>query len=184
MRVPLSTRLVSERLVLRAPSFKDIPYIFEASHFPGFTDGMPWEPSAQETEYIAPMERSLQAWKAGRGFSFSIDRKEDDTFVGRVSIRETDHELIWNIGFWTHPHHQGNGYMTEAVKRILDFGFTEFKAESIEADYATWNIASERVLHKSGFKFVKHIPEGFKKHGHWVEENQVRIMRSDWKRED
>lgn len=180
MQVPLSTTLVSERLILRAPSFKDIPHIFEASHVPGFTDGMPWEASAQETEYIAPMERALAAWKTGRGYSFTITHKSDGAFLGRISIRETELDLVWNIGFWTHPKHQGQGFMTEAIGLILTFGFTKFQAESIEADYATWNLASEKVLHKSGFKFVRHIPEGFQKHGHWVEENSVRIMRNEW----
>ena len=41
---------------------------------------------------------------------------------------------------------------------------------------------SERVLKKVGMRFVRYIPEGFKKRGQWVEENLLAIERAEWEK--
>jgi ribosomal-protein-alanine N-acetyltransferase len=70
--------------------------------------------------------------------------------------------------------------MTEAVCALTDFGFQSLHASAIQAAHATWNHASRRVLEKSGFQFVRHVSEGFQKHGRWVEENLFSITREEW----
>lgn len=173
-------KLQSTHFYLCQPKESDVPHIFSASRFPGFNDGMLWEPPEQEEQIKASLIRSLTAWADGRGFSFSIYEKLKDTFLGRISIRATPDPTIWNVGFWTHPTQQSKGVMTEALHSILQFGFETLKAQSIEAEYATWNKASERVLSNNGFQFVEHIPQGFQKHGVWVPENKVVITKADW----
>ncbi|MEL6591675.1 MAG: GNAT family N-acetyltransferase [Bacteroidota bacterium] len=180
MSLPLDFILESERLRLRAPASRDLPHIFTAAQYPGFTDGMLWDPPKEMDELIPSLERSIERWERGIGYNFNIDRKADESFVGRISIRQTDEESVWNVGFWTHPESQGQGIMSEALASVLDFAFGELLATSVEAEYATWNLASERVLQKNGFQFVKHIELGFQKHGTWHAENRVRILRSDW----
>jgi len=95
-------------------------------------------------------------------------------------IRSEETPGEWEIGFWTHPKFQSKGYMSEAIVLILDFGFTQLKASRIQACYALWNKASEAVLQKNSFEFIKYLPEGFFKDGKWVEENLVAISRDKW----
>lgn len=87
---------------------------------------------------------------------------------------------IWNIGFWTHPESQRQGIMTESVHAILRFGFEELLATRIEACHAIWNKASEKVLERNGMKFVRYIPQGFKKKGQWIDENLLAINKEEW----
>lgn len=182
--MPLATTftLETERLRLRIPSKADIPHIFAASRVKGFNDGMGWEPPETIEEMNAPLERSLESWKNGNGFSFTIGEKSTGDFLGRISIRKTKEKAIWNIGFFTHPTHQGKGIMSEAVAAILSFGFTKLKASRIEADYALWNKASEKVLQKNGLQFVEFIEKGLFKKGKWVAENKVAIDKMDWQK--
>ena len=180
MFLPVSFRIVTPRLILRIPSEADIPHIFSATRQAGFNDGMAWEAPEMEAELIAPLERSLESWKIGTGIAFTIEQQQTGDFLGRISIRKTKTANIWNIGFFTHPNHQGKGIMTEAVKAILQFGFTHLKANSIEAAYALWNKASERVLHKNGFQFVRLNEKGLFKKGIWIAENEVAITAKDW----
>ncbi|HMB90994.1 MAG TPA: GNAT family N-acetyltransferase, partial [Rhodothermales bacterium] len=133
-------------------------------------------------ELHEPLRRSLEAWQAAKAFTFSIDLRASGTFVGRISIRPADAPRRWNIGFWLHPKHQGNGYMQEAAAAILRFGFETLEAEVIEACYATWNTPSERVLKAIGMTFEKHLPHGFKKREAWVAENLMAINRQSWQR--
>ena len=71
--------------------------------------------------------------------------------------------------------------MTEAVKAVIDFGFRQLKAREVEACYALWNKASERVLQKNGMQFVRYLEQGFQKNGGWVAENLLAIRREGWR---
>lgn len=55
------------------------------------------------------------------------------------------------IGYGTEDSYQNKGYMTEAVKGLIEWIFTNPKALSIVADTDKANIASHRVLDKNGF---------------------------------
>jgi len=177
--IPLESTIDTARLRLQRPTQEDIPHVFSATRYPNFNDGMPWEPPVSLDELQAPLERSRLAWESGKGYAFTLKRKEDAAFIGRISIRKTDEVDIWNIGFWTHPSQQKQGYMTEAVAAILDFGFQQLGAIRIEAEYATWNKASEAVLLRNGLTFVKFIEQGFQKNDEWVPENRYAIDRPE-----
>ncbi|MDR1403310.1 MAG: GNAT family N-acetyltransferase [Tannerellaceae bacterium] len=45
-----------------------------------------------------------------------------------------------------------NGYITEALKVVIDFGFNSLEINRIEAEVMQSNVASEKVLEKPGFK--------------------------------
>lgn len=180
MHIPTSFTIETQNLRLRLPSREDFPHIFSATRYEGFNDGMLWEPPEHISELEAPLLRSIAAWEEGRAYGFSIERKSDQQFYGKTSIRKTDEDLVWNIGFWTHPQFQGQGIMTETVAGLLEFGFQKLSAIRITADYALWNKASEKVLKNNGFAFVRYIEHGFQKHGKWVPENHMEISREDW----
>jgi ribosomal-protein-alanine N-acetyltransferase len=180
MAIPKSIVLETPHLRLRIISQEDLPHVFSASRHPGFTDGMLWEPPEKEEDLMAPYLRGIDAWEKGEGYGFTIENKDSSAFLGRISIRKTSTPNLWNLGFWTHPDHQGKGIMSEAVGAMIQLGFEKLDAQEIEACHALWNKASARVLEKNGLQFVRYIKEGFKKHGEWVEENLLSIKRNSW----
>jgi ribosomal-protein-alanine N-acetyltransferase len=52
--------------------------------------------------------------------------------------------------------------MTEALRRVLAFGFEELAASEIDAQCATWNTASRKVMEKSGMMWREQLEQGFK----------------------
>ena len=60
---------------------------------------------------------------------------------------------IDEIGYWIGKEFWGNGIMTKVVNKFCEFGFEKFNLERIEATVFENNIASCRVLEKSGFQF-------------------------------
>ena len=183
MNVSPELILTSQRCVLRYPSLADIPAVFSATRYPGFNDGMVWDPPADAAELIPPFERMSNAWREGRAYTFSIDLADTGQFAGRITIRKQSEAGLWNIGYFTHPEVQGQGLATEAARAILEFGFTVLGASRIEAGHSLWNTASERVLQKIGMTFVRHEPQGFQKKGAWVPENILAIDREVWMRQ-
>jgi ribosomal-protein-alanine N-acetyltransferase len=181
MQLPLTHALETARCRLRAPAADDIPHVFSATRHPGFNDGLRWDAPETPAELDAPLARALAAWMEGAAYSFTIERRSDGTFLGRISIRPAAAGVgRWNVGFWLHPAHQGRGYMREAAQAVLRFGFEQLEASEIEACYATWNHASERVLRSIGMIFVEHVAHGFRKRGRWVAENRMAISRAAW----
>ncbi len=101
--IPKDFKIITKRFILRIPSEADFSAIFSATRYPGFNDGMLWEPPTKIDELIAPLRSNHMAWEAGLGYGFTIDEKESEKFMGRISIRKTDKLDLWNIGYYTHP---------------------------------------------------------------------------------
>lgn len=55
------------------------------------------------------------------------------------------------IGYGISPEYQGHGYMTEAVQSLVSWAFLQPGCTSVRAETLRTNIASHRVLQKSGF---------------------------------
>ena len=75
--------------------------------------------------------------------------------LGNVDVRsETKDFKECEIGYVIGKPFQSNGYATECVKEIIQFMKNHFPTERINAKYFDSNIASARVLEKSGFQIV------------------------------
>jgi [ribosomal protein S5]-alanine N-acetyltransferase len=182
MKIPRTYRINTERCTLRIVSEQDKVFIFSATKFKGFNDGMSWEAPESIEELNEFFQQTLQSWDASLAYTFTIECSETGTFIGRISLTKKEAgNNIWNLGYWTHPEQQRKGYMTEVAKAILELGFEVLKADCIEGYYALWNIGSEKVLKNIGMKFVRYIPQHFQKRGEWVAVNLLAIEREDWK---
>lgn len=111
-----------------------------------------------------------------------------------ISLREGDGSLIGTCGFniWTRrnnsaeigydlmPRHWGKGIATEALQRMIAWGFVNLDLNRIQADVMIGNDASARVLTKLGF-----TPEGIQRQGgFWRGEyHDLRyfgLLREEW----
>jgi [ribosomal protein S5]-alanine N-acetyltransferase len=178
--IPPDFTIQTARCLLRRPIASDLSHVFAATRFAGFNDGMPGDPPATIDELEEGLLESWREWDEGITYGMTIADLAENSLRGRVGIRKTSRADVWNLGFWTHPEHQGQGYMTEAVSAILVFGFEELAADRIEASYALWNKSSRRVLEKVGMKFIAYIPHAFRKQSYWVEANKMSITRREW----
>lgn len=176
--IPLDFEIETERLLLRRPLEKDIDFVFEASQYPGFNDGMLWDAPESKEDCMDPHHTHIEQWKCGKGYVFTVTDRSNGAPIGRIAIEESS--CGNSIGFWTHPKHQSYGYMTEALEALLRFCFTTLELKVVEACHADWNIASRRVLEKNGFRFRRHLVEGFLKNGEWVPQDVLAITLSQW----
>lgn len=55
------------------------------------------------------------------------------------------------IGYWLSEKYWNQGIVTEAVKAITEYGFTQLDLERIFAGVFAWNQKSARVLEKAGY---------------------------------
>ena len=181
MSIALDTCLTTPRCVLRCASDEDLEDVWSATRYPGFNDGMPWNPPQMKSEIAAWTERNLDAWRSGEEYVFTIRAHADRNFVGRVSIRRERVAGVWSIGFWIHPERWRQGFASEASRAIVHFGFKSLAAKKIVASHALWNVASRRVMEKLGFTYVRENPRAFAKNGCWVAEAEYEIDCDSWR---
>jgi ribosomal-protein-alanine N-acetyltransferase len=99
-------------------------------------------------------------------FYFAIREKGFDRVIGYCGIGTPQFDRhITEVFYGLVPDKWGQGYATEAVKKMLNFGFCEVKLKEIVGFCEEENIASSRVLEKAGLKVIgklKNLPDEFK----------------------
>jgi len=89
---------------------------------------------------------------------WTIVLKEKNVMVGDLCFKGEPNGLgEIEIGYGIYESFQGNGYMTEAIKTISEWAFTQEGVDSIIAETDNDNIPSHRVLEKNGFQQDKSI---------------------------
>ncbi len=75
----------------------------------------------------------------------------DGTHIGELCYKGIDADGSTEIGYGIAEDYQGSGYATEAVTAAADWALKQDNVTCVTAEAETENIASVRVLEKSGF---------------------------------
>jgi len=161
--IPFNLTLDTPRCTLRIVSEDDVPFVWSASRFPGFTDGMKWNPPADQQELVEVNRRNLEAWRSGQAFTFTVVLKATQLPVGRIAIHAESQADVWSIGFWIHSEQWGHGLAAEAAKAVVEFGFFQLGAEVIRGAHATGMCRANECSKSSGCALLEKICVGLKR---------------------
>lgn len=147
--------LTTARLVLRAPSERDIPAWFaratdvESASLAG--DPVPGDISAGARWFA----RSRQQYAEGKAIKWSIDRTGIADAIGAITLSfdETDAKTA-ELGFVLARAHWGHGLASEAAREVIRYAFETLALDQATAEAVARNLASLRILAKLGFKHV------------------------------
>ena len=116
-------------------------------------------------------------------FTFAIRNKATGVFIGLIALKCGNPKFrIGEVWYKLHVKHWRKGYATDALTKILDYGFNELKLHRIEAGCAVANTGSIKVLEKVGM-----LKEGRKrkvlplKTG-WSDNFEYAILEEDWRK--
>ena len=147
----------TERLIIKVPEIDDR---FELTQLINDKDVIKWLSDTpfpytlnHAEEFI---ERSQEKAIKQETYNFIIFL--DKKILGGIGLTEFKKESC-ELGYWLGKRFWGNGFATEAVKSILDFGFGQLNLEEIYAAYKIGNERSKRVLMKCGFQFYREKKE-------------------------
>lgn len=74
-----------------------------------------------------------------------------EVMIGDLCFKGPQSKGIVEIGYGMVPGYEGQGYMTEAAKTLIDWAFLQKDVYTIRAETEENNTASQRVLEKLGF---------------------------------
>lgn len=154
----MRTSIETERLLLREILPTDEVGMFELDSNPEvhiYLGNNPVTSIEQTREAIANIRQQYLENGIGR---WAVILKETNEFIGwsglKLEKNVNGYETFYDLGYRFIQKHWGKGYAYETAKAFVDFGFNDMKLEKINA-YADFdNLASRRVLEKTGMHFV------------------------------
>lgn len=131
---------------------------------------------------FAPDGRDAAAQRLpGLPSNWKIHLEESRDPIGTIGFIEWDRETRRaEIGFILMNIHTGRGYMTEACRAVIDFGFQGMGLERVEAKSLLNNPASMRVLEKAGMTREGRVQGRLSAKGPLVDLDLFRITREAW----
>ena len=144
-------QLETQRLLLRTPHMSDAQAIFEGyARQSEVARWLPFDPHQQISETLEFLEHILETEARGQRENFALIRRKDEAFMGMMNWRPCGH--YGEIGYALDRTFWGQGYMPEAVRRIMKRAFEQPKIQRLQALTLVGNRASQRVLTKVGFQ--------------------------------
>ena len=176
---------LTDRLRLREIGLDDIEAFHRYQNDPRYLEHYPYDRwDLSQTEKLV---QRLIAWSKEKPrvkFQLAIALKTIGEPIGSAGVRcESSDSDTDDIGYELSQEYWGNGYATEAVSALLDFGFRELKLDRVEARCVTANGRSIRLLERLGCEEEERLPAGGMSKGYvWPERSIYVTHRDDWLR--
>ncbi|MER5732374.1 GNAT family N-acetyltransferase [Streptomyces sp. NPDC002138] len=143
--------LITERLTVRPYLPSDIAEMHAACQDPAIQHwiAVPVPYGLPEAETFVT-ETAPRGWLEDTEYNFTVRLGADGPLVAAVGVHRRG-DFAHEIGYWTAPGHRGKGYMTEAVRAVARWAFTDVGCLRLIWRAGVGNTASRAVAEKAGF---------------------------------
>ena len=174
--------LETERLILRDFEESDWAAVHDYARRPEVSRFMNWGPNSESDskDYIG---RALakQTKDPRSEYELAVVERTSRRLVGGcgIDVVSQAHQRGF-IGYCLHPDVWGQGYATEASRAVVSFGFEQLGLERIYTTCDADNIASSRVLEKTGMQREGQLRHDMFIRGKWRDSLVYGILREEW----
>ena len=175
--------LYTERLSLRAMHPIDAEDMFDYAKRPEVTKYLLWrehESISFTRDYLIYIGRR---YALGDFYDWAIIDRESRKMIGTCGFTKIDTaNNSAEIGYVLNPDFHRRGFGSEAVKRILKFGFEELKLNRIEARFMQGNEASLALMRSVGMTFEGYMRDLVLAKGSYRTVGVSSILRSEYEK--
>jgi ribosomal-protein-alanine N-acetyltransferase len=138
----------TDRLLLRRPTAEDVDAILDYWSDPEVHRFLQ-HPVSEDLAEIRNFVLALQSkWANGESFAWGIVELATGRFVGMIEARISPHGI--ELGYVLNRNVWGQGYMTEAVRTVIEWGLSQPDIHRVWAYVHVGNTASQKLLEKAG----------------------------------
>lgn len=166
-------RIETERMTLRAPVHSDF------RQWAALREGsaaflQPWEPTwapdhlsrRSFTNRVYWAQRSIAN---GTALPLFLIRRDDQALLGALTL---DHirrgpAQAGTTGYWVGEPYARHGFMSEALRALVHYAFTQMDLSRIESACLPENVASRGVLERCGYKYEGVAQSYLQINGRW-----------------
>lgn len=172
--------LTTSRLILRKIGPKDEADMYAYSRDPETSRYLLWEPHPDPGYTRKHLERLERGYRALSFFDWAMVDKNSGTMIGTVGFtRIHDARRLAELGYVLSPAYHRQGLAPEAIRAVLDYGFTTLGLKAVYCRIMEDNVASRKVAGRLGFRFL-----GFEKEPVIKRGKKQRIARYRLEKED
>lgn len=175
--------LQTARLTLRKLSPRDAFDLYDYAHRSDVTQYLTWNPHpdiAYSREYLEYLQGR---YAGGMFYDWGIVYRTGKLIgtCGFTSFNCTHDKA--EVGYVLHPDYWGRGIATEALRKVIDYGFEKLNLHRIEAKFMKENERSLHVMEKVGMIFEGYQREAMLVKGRYVTVGTCAILRSEWEKQ-
>ena len=176
--------LETARLTLRRFTCDDLASFRAYRNDPSIARYQSWSDfSEQEARDFIAAQKELRPGVPGHWFQFAIELKTTGVLIGDCALKIDEHEPRQaEIGFTLARVHQGHGYASEAVSRVLDYVFRDLCLHRVIAITDCENAPSVALLERLGMRREGHFKQNVWFKGKWGDEYLYAILCDEWPR--
>ncbi|MDR2718951.1 MAG: GNAT family N-acetyltransferase [Treponema sp.] len=118
-------------------------------------------------------------------YFFLIEDKFINEFIGEIGytvIKNTLYGKLVHLGYFIKEKYWNKGYVTEALKRVIEFAFEEDNVYRISTGCIKENVGSEKVMQKNGFIKEAEYKEYILHEGKLKDRVEYRLLKNEWKK--
>jgi ribosomal-protein-alanine N-acetyltransferase len=170
------------RVLLREHEVGDLEGVLEYAADPRVARYVPWEPNTPDTARRFIDQAMHAASELTRSsYVLAVVERESGQVIGaaRIGVEREAHRRA-DIGYVFRSDRWGEGFATEAVRVLVDFGFRDLDLYRIWATTHPDNRASSRVLEKVGMKYEGRIRGHMFVKGAWRDSLAYSVLRPEW----
>lgn len=141
--------LTTERLKLRAVTLDDAEAMFTYGSNENVTKYVLWNTHETLEDSKEFIEMALETYKMHPFYHWGIEY--EGKFIGTIDyVMIHQHNKVGEIGYVLAEEYWNKGIVTEAAKKVIDFGFKELQLVRVQARCVVENTGSSRVMEKCG----------------------------------
>ncbi|PQZ57453.1 MULTISPECIES: GNAT family N-acetyltransferase [unclassified Microbacterium] len=149
-----SVTLTTERLVLRAPSEADVDAIANACQDPEIPrwTTVPSPYTRGDAESFVRLVTG--SWADDSEYVWGLHA--DGVLIGMIGLHNIGDHFTGRhaeLGYWVTADARGKGYLLEAARAVIDWGFTGLGLARIRWQAVAGNIPSARAARALGFRY-------------------------------
>jgi len=128
-------------------------------------------------------ERYLERGKSPDIFRLALRRHEDGALLGSIEVSQISRGILQSayLGYQIGLEYEGQGYMSEAMRLILDFSFGPLKLHRVEANIQPTNAPSICLVKRIGFRNEGTAVRYLKIHGAWQDHQRWAMLAEEWR---
>ena len=182
MRHAGTQEIETPRLILRRMTMKDAKDIFEYSRDEEVACHVLWSAQRDIGEAKDYCRYMLRRYRADEPSSWGIIDRQTRHLVGTIgymdySMDNASVEIGYSLARWL----WNGGYMTEALRAMVQNAFEVMNVEVVAISHFVGNEPSRKVIERAGFIFEGVMPCGFKRFDGEVFDNVCySILRSEY----
>ena len=120
------------------------------------------------------------AFDSGEEVTWAITARDDGRLMGAIGLRLSASHRHAEMGYWLRVSDWNQGYMSEAARAVLDYGFEHLDLLRIYATHFARNPASGRVMQKAGMRYEGCLRQHVLRWGVPQDLVYYGILRGEW----